>query len=103
MPDYTYAANKNGGAKLDVDEKRIYLPLFVYIAKGKPIRVTSGLSDLQTGSRDELTNEILQDEEQLFDDFFIFLKNKIPRSNCIHFLLKRAQFNVLLKISWRTI
>ena len=71
LPDYTYAANKNGGSKLDVNEKRIYIPLFVYIAKGKPIRVTSGLSDLQTGSRDELTSEILADEEKMFDDFFI--------------------------------
>lgn len=71
LPDYTYAANKNGGAKLEISEKRIYVPLFVYIAKGKPIRSTSGISDSQTDSREELTKEILKDEEQLFDDFFI--------------------------------
>ena len=71
LPDYTYAANKNGGQKLDIDEKRIYLPTFIYIAKGKPIRATGGISDLQTDSRQELTNEILQDEEKQFDDFFI--------------------------------
>lgn len=71
LPDYTYAANKNGGAKLEISEKRIYVPLFVYIAKGKPIRSTSGLSDKQTYSREELTKEILKDEAQLFDDFFI--------------------------------
>ena len=71
LPEYTYAANKNGGDKLDVAEKRIYIPLFVYIANGKPIRSTSGLSELQASSRDELTAEILADEEQQFDDFFI--------------------------------
>ena len=71
LPDYTYAANKNGGDILNVDEKRIYIPLFVYIAKGKPIRSTSGISELQIKSRDELTKEILSDEEKLFDDFFI--------------------------------
>lgn len=71
LPDYTYAANKNGGSKLEISEKRIYVPLFVYIAKGKPIRQTSGLSEKQTDSREELTNEILKDEEKLFDDFFI--------------------------------
>ena len=71
LPEYEYAANKNGGAKLDIKEKRIYLPLFIYIAKGKPVRVTSGLSDLQIGSRDELTEDILSDEEKMFDDFFI--------------------------------
>lgn len=71
LPEYTYAANKNGGDQLNVDEKRIYIPLFVYIANGKPIRSTSGLSELQESSRDELTTEILADEEQQFDDFFI--------------------------------
>jgi hypothetical protein len=71
LPDYEYAANKNGGSKLNVPEKRIYIPLFVYIAKGKPIRSTSGISDLQTNSREELTEEMLKDEEKMFDDFFI--------------------------------
>ena len=71
LPEYEYAANKNGGAKLEKKKKRIYLPLFIYIAKGKPVRVTSGLSDLQIGSRDELTEDILSDEEKMFDDFFI--------------------------------
>ena len=71
LPDYTYAANKNGGDKLDVTEKRIYIPLFVYFAKGKPVRSTSGISELQIKSRDELTKEILSDEEKMFDDFFI--------------------------------
>ncbi len=71
LPNYEYAANKNGGAKLDINEKRIYIPLFVYFAKGKPIRSTSGISDLQEGSRDELTTEIIADETKQFDDFFI--------------------------------
>ena len=71
LPDYTYAANKNGGAKLSIEEKRIYLPTYIYVANGKPVRITGGLSDLQTGSRDELTKEILSDEENLFNNFFI--------------------------------
>lgn len=71
LDDYTYAANKQGGAKLDVDEKRIYLPNFIYIAKGKPVRITTGISELQTGARDELSEEMLKDEEKSFDDFFI--------------------------------
>lgn len=71
LPDYTYAANKNGGDKLGIDEKRIYLPTFIYIAKGKPIRYTSGISELQTKSREELTKEMLLEEENLFNDFFI--------------------------------
>lgn len=68
LPDYTYTSN---GQELTYGEKRIYAPTFIYIAKGKPIRLTTGLSDKQEGSRDELTEEILKDEEKLFDDFFI--------------------------------
>lgn len=71
LPDYTYAANKNGGDKLDIKEKRIYVPLFVYVAKGTPARAVSGISDKQTKSREELTDEILADEEKIFDEFFI--------------------------------
>ena len=71
LPNYTYSANKNGGDKLDVQEKRIYVPTFIYVAKGEPIRYTSGISEMQTDSREELTKEILKDEEKLFDDFFI--------------------------------
>jgi len=71
LPEYTYAANKNGGAKLNIEEKRIYLPTFIYIANGIPTRYTSGLSELQTKSREELTKEMLLEEENLFNDFFI--------------------------------
>jgi len=71
LPNYTYAANKNGGAQLNIDEKRIYAPTFIYIAKGVPVRVTSGISDLQTESRQDLTEEMLLDEDNLFNDFFI--------------------------------
>ena len=66
-----YTIENKDGEEIDVNEKRIYLPNFIYIAKGKPIRMTTGISELQTGSRDELTKEILLDEEKKFDDFFI--------------------------------
>lgn len=66
-----YTIENKDGEEINVNEKRIYLPNFIYIAKGKPIRMTTGISELQTGSRDELTKEILLDEEKKFDDFFI--------------------------------
>ena len=66
-----YTNENKDGEEIDVNEKRIYLPNFIYIAKGNPIRMTTGISELQTGSRDELTKEILLDEEKKFDDFFI--------------------------------
>lgn len=70
LPDYTYAANKNSGSKLDIKEKRIYAPTFIYIENGQAIRITSGLSDKQTNSPQELTNEILEDEQKQFERFF---------------------------------
>lgn len=68
LRDYTYTLDEE---TLSYGEKRIYAPNFFYVAKGKVIRMTSGKSELQTGSRDELTDEILKDEEKQFDDFFI--------------------------------
>lgn len=70
LPDYKYAANKNGGAELDVNEKRIYIPLFISVSGGKVINSITGISELQTNSREELTEEILKDEETAFNHFF---------------------------------
>ena len=58
------------GNDLTAGEKRIYAPNFVYVEKGKAIRVTTAISDKQTDSREELTEEILKDEEEEFNKFF---------------------------------
>lgn len=71
LPEYKFAANKNGGDELNIDEKRIYAPTFIYVDSGVPIKITDGLSDKQTSSREELTKEILMDEELKFNDFFV--------------------------------
>ena len=68
LEEYTYTLNDN---KLSFGEKRIFATTFIYIAKGKATRMTTGISEFQTGARDELTKEILADEEKQFDDFFI--------------------------------
>lgn len=70
LPEYEFAANKNGGSKLDINEKRIYLPTFIQVKNGVAIKITDGLSDNQTGSRDELTEEMLNDEQEKFEEFF---------------------------------
>lgn len=69
LPAYTI--KDKDGNEIDLEEKRLFLPTFIYIAKGKPIRMTTGISSLQTESRGELTYDILKDEEKMFDDFFI--------------------------------
>ena len=68
LDDYTYTKDDE---KISFGEKRIYAPNFVYIAKGKAVRMTTGISDIQTDSRGELTKEILADQSKMFDDFFI--------------------------------
>ena len=68
LEDYTYTKDEE---TLSYGEKRIYAPTFIYVAKGKAIRMTTGISSQQSGARDTLTEEILKDEEKQFDDFFI--------------------------------
>ena len=65
-----YTLTNDAGEKISVGEKRIYAPNFIYIKNGKAIKLTEGISDKQTDSREELTEDILKDEEELFNDFF---------------------------------
>ena len=50
--------------------KKIYTPNFVYIENGKAVKLIEGISESQTDSRMELANEILEDVEKLFREFF---------------------------------
>ncbi|MBR1386352.1 MAG: hypothetical protein IJ568_05940 [Bacilli bacterium] len=69
LSDYTLT-NENGEV-INTNEKRIYAPNYVYISKGKAVRLITGISENQKGSRDELTEEILKDEEEIFNNFFV--------------------------------
>ena len=66
-----YNVTDNNGESISTGEKRIYAPNFFYISKGKATRITTGTSPLQKDSREELTEEMLKDEEEMFDKFFI--------------------------------
>lgn len=68
LSNYTLTTKK--GKKVKVGEKRIFLPTFIYVEEGKTIELVEGQSDKQEGSRDELTDEILADEEKTFEKFF---------------------------------
>ncbi len=52
-------------------EKRIFAPNYFYVDNGVAVRMTTGTSDLQKDSRETLTEEILKDEEKLFNEFFV--------------------------------
>ena len=68
LSDYTLTTSKD--KKVKVGEKRIYAPNSVYIKDGKAVKLTEGISEKQTDAFGELTEEILKDEEKLFNDFF---------------------------------
>ena len=69
LRDYTITDSE--GNDISVGEKRIYAPNFVYIQKGNIKRLVSGKSELQKDSREELTKEMLEDEEKIFNNFFV--------------------------------
>ena len=68
LRDYTLSLEN--GKTINVGEKRIYAPNFIYVEKGTIKKLVTGKSDNLTDSRGKLTEEILQDEEKIFDDFF---------------------------------
>ena len=57
--------------KISTGEKRIYAPNYFYIEKGIVKNMVEGISGKQKDSREELTEEILEDEEKIFNDFFV--------------------------------
>lgn len=65
-----YNLTDSEGNKISTGEKRIYAPNFIYVENGETVRLVTGISEKQTDSRDELTEEILKDEEDAFNKFF---------------------------------
>jgi len=68
LSDYTLT-DKDGN-KVQTNEKRIYAPNFIYVENGVAKKLEEGISSKQTESRMELTDEMLKDEEELFNAFF---------------------------------
>ncbi len=68
LKDYSLVTSDNKEVK--IGEKRIYAPNFVYVENGVGIKLVTGNSTKQTNAFDELTTEMLEDEENIFNDFF---------------------------------
>ena len=68
LSDYNLTNEK--GKDIKTGEKRIYAPNYIYIKDGEALKLTEGISDKQTDAREELTEEILADEQELFVEFF---------------------------------
>ena len=68
LSDYTLTDSK--GNKIETGEKRIYAPNYFYVEKGVVKNKVEGYSSKQKDSREELTDEMLEDEEKIFTEFF---------------------------------
>lgn len=65
-----YTLTDKDGNQVSVGEKRIFAPNFIYVENGESKTLVSGISDKQNDSREELTDEILEDERKIFNNFF---------------------------------
>lgn len=72
LDDYTLTTQD--GDEIRVGEKRIYAPNFIYVKNGTPLKLEEGISSKQSTSNQELTEDILKDEEELFTKFFQLTK-----------------------------
>jgi thiol-disulfide isomerase/thioredoxin len=65
-----YTIKDSNGNKIKVGEKRIFAPNFMFVNQGTIERFTDGTSKKQDDPFGKLTDEILEDEEKMFNNFF---------------------------------
>ena len=68
LEDYTLTTDNN--EKINVGEKRIFAPNFIYVEKGKAKKIITGISKKQTKYNSKLNKNILADEKKKFNNFF---------------------------------
>lgn len=68
LSDYTL--KDEDGNVVEVGQKRIYAPNFFYVENGKVNRFTTGTSEKQEDARQELSDDIIADEIDMFEEFF---------------------------------
>jgi len=68
LSDYTIT--DSDGNAISTNEKRIFAPNFMYIQDGEIKKLTNGKADSQTDSRQELTDELKNEQIQKYKEFF---------------------------------
>lgn len=76
-----YTLTDTEGHKITTEEKRIFAPSYFFVRDGKVVKMIDGISEKQTDSREELTEEMLLDEEDEFKSLFK-LDNVCTENNC---------------------
>ncbi len=78
LQDYTLTNKDN--KTIQVNEKRIFAPSFIYVKDGNPLQFADGISKKQESYNSTLTEEILSEEKELFDKFY--QNTKTWSNNC---------------------
>ena len=78
LKDYTLTNKDN--KTIQVNEKRIFAPSFIYVKDGNPLQLVDGISKKQENYNSTLTEEILSEEKELFDKFY--QNTKTCSNNC---------------------
>ena len=78
LQDYTLTNKDN--KTIQVNEKRIFAPSFIYVKDGNPLQLVDGISKNQESYNSTLTEEILSEEKEIFDKFY--QNTKTCSNNC---------------------
>lgn len=78
LKDYTLTNKDN--KTIQVNEKRIFAPSFIYVKDGNPLQLVDGISKKQESYNSTLTEEILSEEKEIFDKFY--QNTKTCSNNC---------------------
>ena len=78
LKDYTLTNKVN--KTIQVNEKRIFAPSFIYVKDGNPLQLVDGISKNQESYNSTLTEEILSEEKEIFDKFY--QNTKTCSNNC---------------------
>ena len=60
----------DGDNQIDVNEKRVYIPLYMHISNGDVIEMTTGQAESQTDGYMELNDIVKQEQKKLFEKLF---------------------------------
>ena len=91
-----YVLYDTEGHNITTEEKRIFAPSYFFIRNGKVVKMIDGVSEKQTDANEELTEEMLKDEEEEFTSFFK-LKDSCDSNGCWLKVTFKCNFFIALK------
>ena len=65
-----YTLTDEVGKIVKVNEKRIFAPNFVFVRSGEAKELVQGISGKQESFNSSLTEDVIKEEEKIFDEFF---------------------------------